>query len=374
MLNFNEIRKRKLTEMNIEVEGKRSIVLLDSCSTTSIVRESYAMNHLGKTPSDIYGPIGCIKGIGETVVYDKGRMKLKMRILGKEYEEEFVIMNEPGIPGNLLLSAAAMGRCDLVIDFGQRIIRSQGTQEEVTFSLEDSTVLVNRARLPDQSASNQTELSDRNTIPTKNSFGPLENLEEEEDSSALQNNNHFQNNQSSHKTFAPKHPPNNRDNELREIINAMKEIKRRNKQNERKRSGRLEKVAQQINNFENTGPIREKDERLSGEENECYTASNEESKSVSEVLYLGSIPKEHFRDYREEEGAHLVYRVGDHRSVPTHIDCVTPNDDYTIMFKTARRVNLEPGQCSKVRLIVHEQNWDIQDKEVILKTFRHTPE
>ena len=137
MLNFDKIAERKLTKMKIEVKGKICTILLDSCSIANIVSEKFLIEYLNKSSRHVHGPIGCVKGIGRNVTYDKGRIDLRLNILGKKYVEEFVILQEPGIPGNLLLSAMAMGRCGLDVNFRKRKIVSEDTNKEVTFSLNE---------------------------------------------------------------------------------------------------------------------------------------------------------------------------------------------------------------------------------------------
>ena len=77
--------------MPIKAEGKQCSILLDSGSSASIVDESFLLNHLNKNRSHFHGPIGCVKGVGKTVINDKGRVDLKLNILGKDYIEEFII-------------------------------------------------------------------------------------------------------------------------------------------------------------------------------------------------------------------------------------------------------------------------------------------
>ena len=67
MLNFDEIAERKLTKMKRQIEGKTCAVSLDSCSSASIVSESFLVDYLNKDLSMAHGPFGSVKGIGETI-------------------------------------------------------------------------------------------------------------------------------------------------------------------------------------------------------------------------------------------------------------------------------------------------------------------
>ena len=164
MLNFEDIANRKLTKMRIEIEDKPAMILLDSCSSANIVSESFLTNYLNKNMTQVYGPVGCVKGIGQSVTYDRGRIELTLNILGRRYREESIVMNEPGIPGSVLLSAMAMGRCGLSLNFRERKIRSADTRKEVSFLLEEDRFLINRARLSERHFSKQIKVKGHNHI------------------------------------------------------------------------------------------------------------------------------------------------------------------------------------------------------------------
>ena len=143
------------------LEGKPCQVLLDSCSSTNIVSENILVNHLNVDRNEIYGPIGCIKGVGKAITYDLGRITLKIKVLDDEYDEEFVVIREPGIPGDVLLSAEAMGRCGITIDFRKRKVLLADCNREVTFCLDELSYPVNRAHLHETLASTQKTDTDR---------------------------------------------------------------------------------------------------------------------------------------------------------------------------------------------------------------------
>ena len=133
ILNMEEFARSKLTTMQMLVEGKRSVVLLDSCSSASIITKEFLTNHLNKTEEDLTGPIGSIRGIGDTITRDLGRIRLTLTIWNKLYKEEFIVIDNAGFPGDVLLSAEAMGRCGLCTDFRTRTITSKDTNQKVAF-------------------------------------------------------------------------------------------------------------------------------------------------------------------------------------------------------------------------------------------------
>ena len=117
------------------------------------------INHLNKTEKDLIGPVGSIRGIGDAITRDFGRIRLRLTIWNKEYVEEFIVIDNAGIPGDVLISADAMGRCGLCIDFRTRTMISKDSEQKVTFCLEETGIPVNRVHLHKTDVSTQTDTS-----------------------------------------------------------------------------------------------------------------------------------------------------------------------------------------------------------------------
>ena len=156
---MEEFARGKLTKMQMLVEGRQSVVLLDSCSSASIITRKFLTNHLNRTEEDLIGPVGSIKGIGDTITRDLGRIRLRLTIWNRVYVEEFIVIDNAGFPGDVLLSADAMGRCGLCIDFRTKTITSKDSEQKVTFCLQKIGIPVNRAHLPETDVSQQTDTS-----------------------------------------------------------------------------------------------------------------------------------------------------------------------------------------------------------------------
>ena len=138
MLKSEDEVSKKLTRLKIKVENKPCTILLDSCASVSIVSEEFIKEYLNKNSSEIYGPVSCVRGIGNTRNYQIGNIDLKLEILGNIYNETFVVMKDPGIPGDILLSAMGMGRCGLTVDFEEKLISSNHSKREAVFVLEEA--------------------------------------------------------------------------------------------------------------------------------------------------------------------------------------------------------------------------------------------
>ena len=108
ILNMEEFARGKLTKMQMLVEGRQSVVLLDSCSSASIITKEFLTNHLNRTEEDLIGPVGSIKGIGDTITRDLGRIRLRLTIWNRVYVEEFIVIDNAGIP-DVLISATPRG-------------------------------------------------------------------------------------------------------------------------------------------------------------------------------------------------------------------------------------------------------------------------
>ena len=65
-----------MATMDIIVEEKPCIVMLDSCSSCNLVDEDFLINYLGVDKSRISGPSVGIKGIGNMRSYNKGTVEL----------------------------------------------------------------------------------------------------------------------------------------------------------------------------------------------------------------------------------------------------------------------------------------------------------
>ena len=147
ILNMEEFARGKLTKTQMLVEGRQSVVLLDSCSSASIITRKFLTNHLNRTEEDLIGPVGSIRGIGDAITRDLGRIRLRLTIWNRDYVEEFIVIDNAGIPGDVLISADAMGRCGLCIDFRTRTITSKDSEQKVTFCLGEIGIPVIRSHL-----------------------------------------------------------------------------------------------------------------------------------------------------------------------------------------------------------------------------------
>ena len=148
MLNLEEIGQ-KVTRMNIKVDNIPSTLLLDSCASINIVGVDYLRFTLFKEASEVYGNAVSIKGIGDNTSSALGYIDLNLDIFGRIYKETFLVMRNPGLPGDILLSMGGMGRCGLAIDFADRIIKSKHTGQEAAFILEEANVSENRRHFPE---------------------------------------------------------------------------------------------------------------------------------------------------------------------------------------------------------------------------------
>ena len=378
--------------MRIKVEEKPCTILLDSCSSASIVRESFLINYLNKDSSQAHGPRGCVKGIGNTITYDKGRIDLKLEILGRVYTEEFIIMNEPGIPGSILLSAEAMGRCGLDVNFRKRKIKSEDSKQEVTFSLEETRFSVNRARLQETGTSKQMELENRDLLNSRNNekYHPRKikyfyrrNKYNHKRSSALQNRiKHKVEKSSSSKSNSASKPKPKTNKKTKSTGSEPIDIGQGHEMQES--SNRILKVMQQISQAEEANMIVTESENATNqsslvEENECYSIKNKNGKTLTEVLHLGTITTENLTeklastDKDKQIPIEYTYFTNNHNS-EKQIHCISTNDDYRVTFKIAQDTYLAPNYCSKVHLTVQDENLDIKNKNVISKMYRHTPE
>ena len=116
--------------MKIKVDDKQSTLLLDSCASINIVGVDYLRYYLKREASEVYGPNISIKGIGDNTTSALGYIDLNLEIFERVYKETFLVMENPGIPGDILLSMGGMGRCGLTVDFEDRIIKSKHTGHE----------------------------------------------------------------------------------------------------------------------------------------------------------------------------------------------------------------------------------------------------
>ena len=311
VLNLDNIAHRKLTKMEMVVEGRPCQVLLDSCSSTNIVSENILLNYLKINPSDIYGPIGCIKGVGKAITYDLGRVQLTVKVLDKDYQEEFVVIKEPGIPGEVLLSAEAMGRCGITIDFRKRKVLLEDCNREVTFCLDELRYPVNRAHLQETNASKQRTDTCR-----------FSNVYQTQQSSALEVNknkrliNHAKENKKMVPCSTESHQqPVDRKTDPDNSNSSKEEI------NENSLIGRIwkevhgNKNSKQLNNGQNNLITKIENEIKKAKVDELYEIDYEtqdlqcdvadesyvinainKNKELSEVLYLGNFDRNDFAD------------------------------------------------------------------------------
>ena len=68
-------------------------------------------------------------------------------------------MKDPGIPGDIMLSAMGMGRCGLTVDFEEKLISSNHSKREAVFVLEEAEFQVNRRHLHETSPSERKTLT-----------------------------------------------------------------------------------------------------------------------------------------------------------------------------------------------------------------------
>ena len=432
VLNLENIAQRKLTKMPMNIEGKECQVLLDSCSSTNIVSESILINHLNISKNNIYGPIGCIKGVGKAITYDLGRIQLKIQVLNRQYIEEFVVIREPGIPGEVLLSAEAMGRCGIKIDFRNRkILLADCDHHEVTFCLNETSYPVNRAHLHETGTSKQAstvsnkcnssnsnsnkalELNKKNSALVENNKesnrhinvvitddlnvmvpNPTESQKlvdiQSDDSDSNKINNYEQNNNNSMIASLMQEIHGKRKmqivrNELSLVAQLMEEVHTENRNN---KQDLISSIEQKIINAECQSGATDIDTDTNTNikantntiKNACIYEENNEvgetyliddisnTKTVSEVLYLGKIDKQYFTEKIDEfvDGNRTSEYVCTTVTDNTELHCVSTNDDNKIKFSSVREICLMPNEYTKVYLKSVVDSYKVDDKEVIL--------
>ena len=405
VLNLDDDLSRKLTRLKIKVENKPCTILLDSCATVSIVSEVFVKEYLNKDSSEIYGPVSCIRGIGNTRNYHTGKIDLRLEIFENIYTETFVVMNNPGIPGNILLSAMGMGRCGLTVDFENKLIKSNHSEKEAVFVLEEAGFQVNRRRLQETSTSEGKALHDHDLYSNRNveQYHPMKikryySYRRNKERSALlrqddkrgnisKNNtvikatsNHDSGGNEYSRNSVQRNIENNKDNGIKKCCEYTA-VNNENIVDDSK--SRILDVAQQINK------IKENKTLVSRNKNSfekfpdvkgCYLVRNEQRDSnLTEVLYLGQVPMSRINrvidnDSSEEDVAdEYAYFVKENEK-EDDVFCISPNDDFKIKFKINYPVSLMPSQCTRVNLIVQDRTLDVENKEIILQTFANTPE
>ena len=426
-LNMQELASRKLVKMKMYVEGKYCEVLLDSCSSINIISEDILINYLHMDRNLIHGPISCILGLKNNITNDLGRINLKINCLGNEYIDEFVVIKEPGLPGDVLLSAAAMGRCGLNINYRKKIITSDDSHEEVTFCLGDNTVPVNVASLlvTDSLGQQGTNLGDHrsnksnrsnennknnqsnNNINSQNNF--VQNSALNNNNNNKNKNNSYSNNNSNNNNNDRNNKSNNNNSNNNQLNNStqanalqnsnaasqngsgnntnstnvqQQQAKNNNPQQinrnnrmvhcETRQSPVLDRITNTINTqFNNNNP------NLNFEENfmvrTTTNVSNNTNHEVSinnEVAYFGCIKRgelhENLEENKNKHNAQIECAYFMNETAETEIHMISTNDDKKLAFKVARDVYLEPNHITKVHLISKENEAYIDNKEVIL--------
>ena len=363
----------------MEVEGKLSQVLLDSCSSTNIISETFLINHLRKNRSQLHGPIGCVLGLGNSLTYDLGRINLKLKVLDREYIEEFIVITEPGLPGDILLSAEAMGRCGLNVNFRKRRIVSEDSKQEVTFCLEEKDVPVNRARL------HVTCTSEQEATTSKAKIKPDDHHQNFQ-VSALQNHKLNQPVISSTNEHLLKdqgiNPNPTSVNNIKSSTNTNNKITQVNK-NSYEQSSVINRIMNQVsmeaerskyhletrgtsmlsnvvsnhnqnnhNQISNSAEDRTIKQLLNTSNNTCYLVSKHENQPLTEVLYSGSIKRTQLQEELEEQTmgennkVECVYFAEQTDSDEIH--CISTNDDYQVAFKVNQEIVLTPNNITKV--------------------------
>ena len=317
-----ESTKRKLPIVSIKIEEKQCSVLLDSASTASIISKDVLVNYLNKEENEIQGPRGCIKGITGSRISDLGKINLKIAIMGCTFEENFLVLEESFFPAQVLFSIETMEKCGIKIDFADRIMKIKGREEEegVSFYLEEESILVNQANLLETASS-----EGRNASGDKVS----------------KNQSRQENNKNSSSSV----------------------IKDENLQEKATNAATLN------NKFEHAPT-----ENIN---HEVYLASkSEETKPISEVMLLKTIKKHSLMNHLDEEinveQENLVYFSEFDEDELCY--AVSTNDDCKIPFRIRRQVVIPPNSISKLPLIANDDQWRIDNKEVILTSDSILPE
>ena len=373
VLNLDNIAHRKLTKMEMVVEGRPCQVLLDSCSSTNIVSEKLLLNYLKVNQSEIYGPIGCIKGVGKAITYDLGRIQLTVKVLDKDYQEEFVVIKEPGIPGEVLLSAEAMGRCGITIDFRKRKVLLEDCNREVTFCLGELRYPVNRAHLQETNASKQRTNTCR-----------FSNVYQIQRSSALEvnKNKRLINNAQENKKMVPCSTESHQQHVDRKTDpDNSNSSQKNNKQLNNGQNNLITKIENEIKKAQ----VEESYEIDYGTQDvQCDVADESyvinamnTNKELSEVLYLGNFDKINFAEKEDSKierpdlQREYVFMA---QTENKELHCVSTNEDDKVKLKLARDVWLKPHEFVKVKLMTVNDDKRIDNKEIILTSDRHLPD
>ena len=154
-LNLNEQRLQELSSIFVEIRGISCRILLDSCSSCNIISLELLTEYLGipREEIDRSGPVVSVRGIGGAITQGIGRITLEVDVLGNTYEETFNVLEEPGIPGGILLSARGMGRCGVIVDHRRRVAVSADSAREVPFCSDELSFPVKQAILPEEQES-----------------------------------------------------------------------------------------------------------------------------------------------------------------------------------------------------------------------------
>ena len=406
VLNLDKLAKRKLTKMKMEVEGKPCTVLLDSCSSANIISENILVNYLNVNRSNIYGPIGCVKGVGKAVTYDLGRIQLKVKVLDNDYLEEFIVIKDPGIPGEVLLSAEAMGRCGITIDFRQRKVYLADCKREVTFCLDDLSYPVNLINLLE-------------TIPSEQNRSDLVNGNRESlilstvHCPTKRENKVNVNGTSNSSCSTESHMLTPIDESSSLIVKLMNEIERERlietslvaklmyeihyKDSGTPLSNFNAQATEQVNDASLISSIEAIEERIQHAQISEFIESEQEAqdllhdateenylinvtnkyKEIHEVLYLGSFDRQNFVEIEESTEVNndlIREHVFLSQTAEAELHCVSTNDDDKVKFRLTRSVYLRPNETAKIYLMTVDDDIRIDNKEIILTSDKHLPE
>ena len=389
VLKLGEDIGKKVSRMNIKIEGKPCTILLDSCASTGIVSTNFVKNYLEKEASEVYGPSIIIRGIGDKSSNALGYIDLNLEIFEKIYKEKFIIMNNPGIPGDILMSMGAMGRCGLIIDFEERIIKSKHTGQEIAFLSGESDVRANLASLQDSGESKGKILYDCNQLSDRNAeqYHPQKlkryyQYKRNKDSALIQQSKNFNENNCRNKTN--QHPnPENIDclQRFGDCLEGNGKDKRNdlNTVDNLENNSRIFNVVQQVNEIQRNEELEKKEEnfcRNVPQVKGCFPVLGVENKTLTEVLHLGTIPMTGLDRIIDEDEKNketeYAYFVGNNQK-EENVYCVSPNDDYLVKFRVNCGVSLLPAQCTRVSLNLVDSDIDLNNKELILQTCRETP-
>ena len=372
------------------------------------------LNELNINKDKIFGPVGSVKGIGGSITHDKGRVKLNLNIFGKVYNECFLVLEDPGIPGNVLLSAQAMGRCGLSINFRDRKVISADTNIEVTFGMEQSPVnlanlhmetiqdnvksrTINKKnenpRLTNHFSKDASKITKQ--VPSSPMFGDTRKSPKLGPSSGLhlngQGNRFLAVKGDNNELNSPK-PVSNIQHSCRQNENEYTHLNEtentHNKVNTEYNKGNTENVHNKANTENKYNPviktesrnnkineIEDKYNNLNQGQNfdgQRYTEIQQGKAIIQEVLYLGQVPKSKSGQVLDCGSENLEYTCFTNEEKHECFGFVSPDDDHTVLLQTVYDTILLPKTVTKVQLATKATEDHVS--EIIISKSDHTPD